>query len=144
MNKHTTEKLTEVLMTVDGSEGLHDYIEKLDEESSFGSFQEYFNSLSQVKNISRADLIKRTNIDRSYGYQILRGTRSPGRDKVILLCIAAGIGLHETQRALRTAGEQILYSRNRRDAILMFVLNEGLNITDTQELLQQFSERVLE
>ena len=105
---------------------------------------QYFNSLPQVSSLDKAELIRRTNIERSYGYQILKGTRSPGRDKVLLLCICAVLNLHETQRALRCAGEPELYSRSRRDAIIIFALNERLNIADTQELLMQFDEPVLE
>ena len=92
----------------------------------------------------KAALIRRTGIERTYGYQLLKGMRSPGRDKVLLFCLAAGLDLHETQRALRAAGEPILYSRKRRDAILIFAVNEKLSISDTQELLTQFDEQVLQ
>ena len=92
MDKHTTEKLTEVLVNIDRTDKLQEYIDDLKEETPFGSFQEYFNSLPQVSSLDKAELIRRTNIERSYGYQILKGTRSPGRDKVILLCICAEIG----------------------------------------------------
>ena len=144
MDNNTTEKLTEVLINIDHTDKLQNYIDNLEEETPFGSFQEYFNSLPQVSSLDKAELIRRTNIERSYGYQILKGTRSPGRDKVLLLCICAVLNLHETQRALRCAGEPELYSRSRRDAIIIFALNERLDIADTQELLMQFDEPVLE
>ena len=103
-----------------------------------------FNSLPKTKAIGRAELIRRTNMDRSYGYQLLKGTRSPGRDKILLFCVAAKLDLHETQRALKCGGEAVLYSRKKRDAIIIFSLNEGLGIADTQELLEQFGEPLLE
>lgn len=144
MEKHTTEKLTEVLRQVDTTDRLQEYMDKLEEKPACLSFQEYFNSLPQMDEIGKAELIRRTNIERSYGYQLLKGTRSPGRDKIILFCMAAGLDLHETQRALKCAGEGVLYSRNRRDAILIFAIKEHLSIADTQELLEQFDEALLE
>ena len=144
MDKETTEKLTDVLRQIDRPEDLQKYVDGLAENPVYASFQEYFNSLPKVKALEKAALIRRTGIERTYGYQLLKGMRSPGRDKVLLFCLAAGLDLHETQRALRAAGEPILYSRKRRDAILIFAVNEKLSISDTQELLTQFDEQVLQ
>ncbi len=144
MDRETTEKLTDVLRQTDSPDELQKYVDTIEETPVPGSFQEYYNSLPRVQSAEKATLIRRTGIERSYGYQLLKGTRSPGRDKVILFCMAAGLDLHETQRALRAAGEAILYSRKRRDAILIFAINEHLGIADTQELLTQFDEHLLE
>ena len=144
MDKETTEKLTDVLRQIDRPEDLQKYVDDLEENPVHGSFQEYFNSLPKVKASEKAALIRRTGIERTYGYQLLKGMRSPGRDKVLLFCLAAGLDLHETQRALRAAGEPVLYSRKRRDAVLIFAVNEKLSIADTQELLSQFDEQVLQ
>ena len=144
MDKHTTDKLTDILKSTGNTSELQDYMNKLEDIPTYISFQEYFNSLPQVESIEKAELIRKTGIERSYGYQLLKGTRSPGRDKIILFCIAAGLDLHETQRALKSAGEGVLYPRMRRDAILIFAINEALSITDTQELLDQFGEITLE
>ena len=144
MDRHTTEKLTDVLQKAGSADELQKYMDRLDDNPAHSSFQEYFNSLPKTKAIGRAELIRRTNMDRSYGYQLLKGTRSPGRDKILLFCVAAKLDLHETQRALKCGGEAVLYSRKKRDAIIIFSLNEGLGIADTQELLEQFGEPLLE
>lgn len=144
MERDTTEKLTDVLRQIDRTDELQKYVDDIEEKPVYTTFQEYYNSLPQVENIGKAALIRRTGIERSYGYQLLKGTRSPGRDKTVLFCLAAGLDLHVTQRALRAAGEPILYSRQRRDAILIFAINESMSIADTQELLAQFDERLLE
>lgn len=144
MDQHTTEKLTDILINTNTTEELQQYMDRLDEDPVPDSFQAYFCSLEKTKEIGRAELIRRTNMDRSYGYQLLKGTRSPGRDKILLFSIAAGLDLNETQRALKSGGEPILYSRRKRDAIIIFSLNEGLSIADTQELLEHFGEPLLE
>ncbi len=144
MDRDTTEKLTDVLRQIDHTDDLQKYVDDIEADPVYNSFQEYYNSLPQVKTMEKAALIRRTGIERTYGYQLLKGTRSPGREKVIIFCLAAGLDLHETQRALRAAGEPVLYSRKRRDAILIFAVNEKLSIEDTQELLTQFDEVLLE
>ncbi len=144
MDRDTTEKLTDVLCRIDRPDELQKYVDDIGEMPVYDSFQEYYNSLPQTKSVEKAALIRRAGIERSYGYQLLKGTRSPGRDKVVLFCMAAGLDLHETQRALRAAGEPVLYSRKKRDAILIFALNEQLDVADTQELLMQFDEQPLE
>ena len=138
MDRDTTEKLTDVLRQIDHTDDLQKYVDDIEADP------EYYNSLPQVKTMEKAALIRRTGIERTYGYQLMKGTRSPGREKVIIFCLAAGLDLHETQRALRAAGEPVLYSRKRRDAILIFAVNEKLSIEDTQELLTQFDEVLLE
>lgn len=143
MDKHTTDKLTDVLREVHNTDDLQQYMDKLEDTPAYGSFQEYFNSLPQMETIGKAELIRRTNIERSYGYQLLKGTRSPGRDKILLFCLAAGLDLHRTQRALKAGQESILYPRSRRDSIIIFAINEKLNLSDTQELLEQFDEALL-
>ena len=144
MDRDTTEKLTDVLRQIDHTDDLQKYVDDIEKDPVYDSFQEYFNSLPQIQGMEKAALIRRTGIERTYGYQLLKGTRSPGREKVIIFCLAAGLNLHETQRALRAAGEPVLYSRKRRDAILIFAVNEKLSIADTQELLTQFDEALLE
>jgi hypothetical protein len=140
----TTDKLTRVLEQIESTDQLREYIDEIEGDLPYSSFAEYFESIEGARSIGKAELIRRSNIDRTYGYQILGGTRQPGRDKIILLCLAAGLSLAETQRGLKLAGESVLYSRRKRDAILMFSFNEHLSISDTQELLLQFGERVLE
>ena len=48
------------------------------------------------------------------------GRRSPSRDKVISLCLALKLELPETQRALTLTKNGQLYSKNKRDSILIF------------------------
>lgn len=144
MEKHTTEKLTDILKNTSTADGLLEYMDKLEEKPVYDSFQEYFNALPQADSIGKAELIRRAGIERSYGYQLLKGTRSPGRDKILLLCMAAQLDLHATQRALECAGESVLYPRKKRDAIIIFAIKENLSIADTQELLDQFGEMTLE
>lgn len=142
----TTNELLNLLSTLHTEKQLKDYTDYLDEHSSYGTFHEYINDLivNQRPSLSAASIIERAQIQRNYGYQILNGTRRPGRDKVLALSLALGLSLKETQRGLTLAGEPVLYSKNRRDAVLIFALQKQLSVSSTNELLFQLEERPLE
>lgn len=140
----TTHELSETLNATHSRSALDNYISNLSHHSAWSGFSDYFNTLPAVKEIPQTELISRSGIDRTYGYQILNGTKkNPGKDKILRFALAAGITLEETQRALEIAGVPVLYSRNRRDAVIIFSLNRHLNVIDTNVLLDYFNEECL-
>lgn len=76
-------------------------------------------------------------LPRTYAYQILNGTKNPGRDKILALCIAAGVDYEETQRALALSNMGKLYPRRREDSIIIFALEQKLSVLQTNELLYE-------
>ena len=76
-------------------------------------------------------------------YQVMKGTRSPGRDKVLRLCLGAGLTLRETTRALELSGNAVLYSRKRRDIILTVAINQKAGVDDANLLLYKYGEEPL-
>ena len=47
----------------------------------------------------------------------MKGTRKPGRDKLLRLSIGAGLTLRETTRVLELSEMATLYPKSRRDMI---------------------------
>lgn len=74
-------------------------------------------------------------IDRTYGHQLFNGTRKPSRDKILQLAIGMKLSLEETQQLLQAAGKSPLYPRLKREAVLIYCLNRGLDMMETQSLL---------
>ena len=142
INEKTTHDLLKVLQNLDRADDLGEYISQAAGSESL-TFADYFCSLPCVRSHSNADLIRRSGIERTYYYQLINGTRRPGRDKVILLGLAAGLSVKEVQRALEISQLGILYAKNRRDSILIFALQNAINIDDTQELLLSYQEAPL-
>jgi transcriptional regulator with XRE-family HTH domain len=95
----------------------------------------YLEQLMQAHGISKKNLIIRANIERGYAYQIFRGERAPSRDKLLQLSIGLSATLEETQTLLKLGGKSELYSRVRRDAAILFCLEKGYSIIDTQIFL---------
>ena len=88
--------------------------------------------------MSIADMQKKSGIDRNYIYQIMDGSKRPGRDKIIAIAIASGMNLLECQRALEIAQEGILYAKSRRDSIVIYAINNKMGLLELNSLLDEY------
>lgn len=140
----TTQELLKILHATRNTSELQEYAENLAANSGFQSFSEYLCYILLEKKITESTLIRDSQIQRTYAYQILNGSKNPGRDKVIALCLAAHMNFEETQRALTLADLGQLYPRRHRDSILIFALEQGLDVQLTNELLFEENEDILE
>lgn len=93
--------------------------------------------------LSIPEWIAAADISKSYGYQVLRGERIPGRDILLRTALALPLGLKETQRLLMVGGCGALYPKIRRDAAVIFALNHKMTLLETEELLASLPERSL-
>ena len=144
MDESTTRKLSDVLSGIDNTKDMEKFMEEPKVIDSFKNFPDYFRSLSAVQQIESGELIQKSGLERSYFYQVMKGTRNPGRDKVLRLCLGAGLGLKETTRALELSGNAVLYPRKRRDIILTVAINQEAGVDDTNLLLFKYNEDPLE
>lgn len=95
------------------------------------------------KEIKKSEAIKRAQIDRTYGYQIFQGKRMPGRDHLLCLCVALSLNLYETQQALAIAQHGRLYPKNKRDALLIYGINQKHTVMELNDLLYEAGEELL-
>ena len=142
-NKTTTARLEQILKSVNNKNQLAEYINNSDNISPYTSFIDYFTSLDKTSELKPATLYKLANIERSYCYKILDGTKTPGRNKIISLCLAAGLNRNETKKALESGGEAPLNVRNTRDAVLYYAIGQHMSVLDTNELLDELSLETL-
>lgn len=144
-NTSTTDELLKILHSARSVSDLAQYTNNLSViKSSHKTFAEYFCSYIQEHNLSESDIIHASQIHRTYAYQILNGSKNPGRDKVLALCLAAHMTNEETGRALALANLGKLYPRNKRDGIIIFALEQQLSIQQTNELLFEEGETPFE
>ena len=143
MEESTTSNLAKVLTNIDSAQEMEQYLELPEVVNSCQTFPEYFRSLTAVREMDTGELIRGSGLERSYYYQVMKGTRSPGRDKVLRLCLAAGLNLRETTRALELSGNAVLYPRRRRDIILTVAVNQMADVDDTNLLLYKYGEKPL-
>ena len=143
MDESTTKQLENALANINSEKQMTAFMENPKVTDSFRSFPEYFESLDSVRELGSRELIRRSSLERSYYYQIMKGTRSPGRDKVLRLCLAAKLTLRETTRALELSGNAVLYPRNRRDIIITVAINQEAGVINTNLLLDKYGENPL-
>lgn len=71
---------------------------------------EYLRRLCEERDIVPEQVIKKAQIDRTYGHQIFNGTQVPSRDKLIQIAFGFGLTLEETQNLPKSAGKSgLLY-----------------------------------
>jgi transcriptional regulator with XRE-family HTH domain len=142
MMKKTTEELMEILKQ---KKSIHAYFTEEIDELEFASLTEYLELLLNEKGLRKSDVIKRSNMDKNYAYQIFNGNKThPSRDKMIALAIGMGLNVLETRKLLKIAGACDLYPRNPRDSVIIFGLNNRLSLIDTNELLNDYRLDLLE
>lgn len=140
--KKSTEELMEILKQ---KKSIHAYFTEEIDELEFASLTEYLELLLNEKGLRKSDVIKRSNMDKNYAYQIFNGNKThPSRDKMIALAIGMGLNVLETRKLLKIAGACDLYPRNPRDSVIIFGLNNRLSLIDTNELLNDYRLDLLE
>ena len=83
-------------------------------------------------------VIKRAGIDRTYGHQLFSGRRKPSRDKVIQLAFGFELGVEGIQRLLKVARKPSLYTKLKRDAVVIYCLAQDMGIAEAQNVLADF------
>lgn len=109
--------------------------EYISEHMDAPPFHKYLNTLISEKNISIPDLGVKILLSRSFTYQIFSGDRVPSRDIILRIALALEFSLDDTQRLLKLADRGILYPKVKRDAIIIYGLNNNLGLYKTDETL---------
>lgn len=87
------------------------------------------------KGISRAELIKRMNIDRNYGYQLLNGTRKPTRTHIIQIGLLLELDIDSFQNLLKSAKKKPLYVRDMFDAKVFYAIKHKMALDKAVEFI---------
>ena len=104
---------------------------------------DYLQQLLDEKGLERAQVIRDADLNETYGYQIFMGQRRPARDKVLQIIFAMHMSLQEANRTLQAAGVNELYCKNRRDAIIIYCLDHGYSLLQTDQELYRFDEETI-
>ncbi len=142
-DEKTTGELLHILKGTHSEKELNEYIERHTQPDQEMSFAARFSDLLERKGRSKSDVIRKSLVERTYGYQILSGKKNAGRDYILALCIAAELTLRETQSMLEGAKAGILYSRSTRDAIIIYGIEHNMSVMDLNELLNVKGEKTL-
>lgn len=141
MNGKSTDELKHEIKEVTDIE---DYLEKNKAHLLKGNLSEHLYMLLSQKNLRRADVIRGSLLGRAYVYRIFAGEKLPSRDKLIALVFGLQLSDEEAQKLLKLSGNRELYARDGRDALILFALQRGMSIMDTNGLLFDHGFAVLD
>ena len=94
--------------------------------------------LLDAKGLRRVDVVHAAQLNETFGYQIFKGQRKPSRNKVLQLALAMHLDLKETNRLLQAASVSTLYCKDRRDAIIIYCIEHGGTLPETNDFLYEF------
>ena len=114
------------------------------EELTGCSLPEQLVAMLAAKGLTKAEVVRESNLNEVYAYQILSGVRRPSRDKLLSLCFAMKATLEETQGLLKQSGFAPLYVRSHRDSIIIFALTHGHTLIELNTDLYDHGEPVIE
>lgn len=132
-----TSDLMEKLQSTENTAELDRYLDEIRDKYP-KDLSSYIKAILAEKGMSIADMQKKSGIDRTYIYQIMDGSKNPGRDKIIAMAVACKMTLPECQRALEIAQEGILYAKNRRDSLIIYAIGKKMNIVEINGLLDEY------
>lgn len=133
---------TELLNRLTKSDDVKQFIDKYENEFLELSFTEFLNELLVKNDLSLSTVVKRSG-QSDYVYKVFRGERKPSRDITLAIAIGMSLTLDETQLLLRVAKLAALDPRDKRDSVIIYGLNEKLEIVQINDLLYELNEATL-
>ena len=138
----TRELLTEELLDrLISSPDIQSYLNQ--DSTSNQTLTVFLETLREANNMKRSVLARESGLNATVVYDIFAGKSRPGRDHAIMLSIGLNCDLRETQRLLRLAGVSELWCKQRRDAIIIWCIEHGFDLTATDNELQRLGEQPL-
>ena len=107
------------------------------------SICELLNRLFQKRRISKATLAKQSGMSEVYLHQVFSGRRNPSRNRLLCLCFGLNASLEETQELLKQCGFAQLYPKDRRDAIILYGILNGMDLFAVNDKLFAENEETL-
>lgn len=132
MNEKNTDTLQQELMSTNN---LDRFLTENDASFRDVPLQEAIQCIFDEKGMSKAQLAKQSGISEVYLHQLFSGRRFPSRSRLLCLCFGLGATVDEAQSLLQQARHAPLYSRDRRDAIIIFALSHHMTLFEANDKL---------
>lgn len=138
-----TKSTSKLLNQLKNEQDIHKFLTQ--NESDFLSLNivSFFDEMMRKYNLDKSEVIHLADIDRSYGYQILRGVRYASRDIYLRMAIGMGLNLTDAQLLLNITRTSPLYVKVKRDAAIIYCIENHYTLSATQELLYHLKLKIL-
>lgn len=132
MNEKNTDTLQQELMSTNN---LDRFLVENGDSFRDVPLQAAIQCIFDEKGMSKAQLAKQSGISEVYLHQLFSGRRFPSRSRLLCLCFGLGATVDEAQSLLQQARHAPLYSRDRRDAIIIFALSHHMTLFEVNDKL---------
>ena len=106
------------------------------------SLRDHLDFLLMQKGLTIAEVVRGSQMNRSYVYQIFSGEKKPSRDKLAAIAFGMRLSAEETQQMLRLSGNRELYVRDERDALILYALQKNYDIRKANALLYDHNFKI--
>ena len=131
-----TRRDTDELLSILGrSRTLTGALKTLNGEMETPTFTQCLARYMEERDLNATQLSEAALLSRSFTYQLCSGQRRPSRDIILRLALVLELSVDETQSLLRTAQRGALYPRVLRDAVIIFALQDQMDIMAADEQL---------
>lgn len=137
--KNTNDLRQELMETAD----LSRFLSENRENFSSGDLCALLNRLFQKHGLSKVELAKRAGMSEVYLHQVFSGRRNPSRSRLLCLCFGLNATVEETQELLKQSGLAQLYPKNKRDAIILYGIANGMSLFAVNDRLFAENEETL-
>ena len=117
------------------SPSVGDYLEKTGDVCEMLAFSEYISQLCEEKQEKPENIIKRSDLESSFGHRLFSGARNPSRDTVLQLAFGFEMDTDDAQQLLKIARVTALHPRVKRDAVIAYCLHHRKSVIEAQKLL---------
>ena len=104
-------KTTQLMEELNGSDDINSFLSNNKDSLDRQDFARYLCELVKKKKMTKIEVIRISQLNQIYGYQIFAGARLPSKDKIIAIALAMKLDVDTVQRLLTLAGEAQLYPK---------------------------------
>ena len=130
-----TQRIVEELMLSDSFKSF--YNENKDYFVS-GNLANLLAELLEEKGLKKSAVIRKSELNEIYAYQIFSGVRVPERNKLLALAVGMGLNIDEVQKLLKCAGYSLLYVKLPFDSVVLYGICNGKSVVEINEILYEY------
>ena len=133
----------EMKTALESTESIHHFLRENEDNFHTRDVSGLVEKMIKDRNLSKAEVAKAAGMSEVYLHQLISGRRKPSRTRLLCISIGLKLSLEETQNLMQHAGMAMLYSKSRRDAIIIYGISHKLNLFEINDLLFDADEDTL-
>ena len=142
-NRVTKKETAELEKQLESRVKLEEFLKDNKDEFLSHDVGEMVKEILEERKISKAEAARRSKMSDVYLFQIISGRRQPSRDRLLCLCIGLGCSLEETRIILKKGRFAELYARDRRDAVIIYGIEQKWDLSEVNDALFESGEKTL-